>query len=536
MQNPTDRTAVQTRPGTVFLVGAGPGDPGLITARGVELLGRADVVVYDALANPALLSHARPDAQQIYVGKRAAAHTLTQQGINELLEEKAKEGLMVVRLKGGDPYLFGRGAEELVHLARQGVPCEVVPGVTSGIAAPAMGGIPVTHRSIASTVTFVTGHERPDKEESAIDYRALALLLKSGGTVCFYMGVGRLEAIAAALCGHGLSPQTPVGIVQWGTLPRQRSLRTTLATAEADVVNAGLGPPAIIVVGQVAAIQEPGLDFFTRRPLFGQRILVTRTRQQASDLTRRLAEQGAQVIEAPTIQLLPPDNWDQVDDAIRNAGRYHWVVLTSPNGVDAIARRLETLALDGRQFAGVKIAAIGEATAQALQQRLGLRADLVPTRYVAESLAAELIAGHDVRNQSILLLTADIARPALPQLLNQAGARVQEITAYQTGLADGLPDEVVAMLENRQLDWVTFTSSSTATNLVQLLADRRSLLRHVRIASIGPITSQTVRDLGFEVVVEAQTSTVPGFVDAIVEHAVRHGAASRSNGPAATGA
>jgi len=501
----------------VYLVGAGPGDPGLITARGLELLQCADAVVFDALANPILLKQAKPEAELIHVGKRGGHHALSQEQINQLLVDKAKDGQRVIRLKGGDPYLFGRGAEEAAYLARHGVSCSVVPGVTAGIAAPAAAGIPVTHRRMASTVTFVTGHEDPTKTQSSIDYQALAGLVTAGGTVCFYMGVGRLGAIADCLQSGGLDGQTPVAVIQWGTLPRQRSVRTSLSHAVPDVAAAGVGAPAIIIVGPVAGIDEQGLDAFTRRPLFGQRIVVTRTRQQASDLRRMLDDLGAETLEAPTIELAPPEDWSAVDTTLRDLSPYDWLVLTSANGVEAVAQRLDALGLDARHLVGPRIAVIGDATAQALRSRLGIRADLMPKQFVAEALAKELIAQCPVKGKRFLLLRADIARPALHRLLADAGAKVTELTVYRTQLAPALPDHVLDALRAGEVDWVTFTSSSTARNMVTLLGRERSLLDNIKIASIGPITSDTLRELELRITTEAVTSNIPGLVDAIAE-------------------
>ena len=487
--------------------------------RGLELLQHADVVVYDALANPALLEHAPPGAERVYVGKRARDHALSQDQINRLLVEKATTagGRLVVRLKGGDPYLFGRGAEEASYVASQGVACEVVAGVSAGIAAPAAAGVPVTHREVASTVSFVTGHEDPTKGGSSVDYRALAGLIGSGGTVCFYMGVGRLSMIAGELGRYGVPGDMPVVVVQWGTLPRQRSVRTTLGCAAADVVAAGLGAPAIIVVGRVGGLDQPGLDGFTRRPLFGQRVVITRTRAQSSDLRQLLESLGAEVLEAPTIELEAPEDWSAVDETIQAIDRYDWLVLTSANGVAALGDRLDALGLDARHLAGVRVAVIGDATAKALLGRLGVRADLVPGRYVAEALAEEMIAADGgVSGRQLLMLRADIARPALPLLLTEAGAMVTELTVYETRLAASLPEPVWAALRERRVDWVTFTSSSTARNMAELLGDERGLLEGVRVASIGPITSDTLRGLGLEPTVEAETSNVQGLVDVLV--------------------
>lgn len=514
--------------GKVFLVGAGPGDAGLITVRGLEVLCRADIVVYDALANPVLLREAPAHAELIDVGKRAKEHKLSQDQINQLLVDKAVAPLShrrkdqsdepptVVRLKGGDPYLFGRGAEEAAYLARRDVECEVVPGVTAGVAVPAYAGVPITHRQLASTVSFVTGHEDPTKSDSSVDYAALAQLIRAGGTACFYMGVGRLSAICQSLQQHGLDNDWPVAVIQWGTRSKQRSLRSTLTNAAADVQAAQLGAPAIIVVGKVAAIDEPGLDFFQRRPLLGQTILVTRSRQQASDLSRKLIELGAEVIEAPTIELVEPTDWTHVDPTLKRIHDFDWLVLTSVNGVAALAQRLAALDLDARHLAGVKLATIGDATAHALQQQLGVRADLIPTRFVAESLAGEMIAKHGVKGKRCLLLRADIARPALPKLLTEAGAEVIDLAVYETKTAEALPNEACDALQNGDIDWVTFTSSSTVRGFAALLKGKCIPTPNFKIASIGPITSQTVSEIGWEVAIEASQSTIGGLTDALL--------------------
>ncbi len=513
----TEQLSSEKQHGLVYLVGAGPGDPGLITVRARQLLDHADVLIFDALANPTLIASVPETCEKIDAGKRANKHTLTQDQINEVLINRAKQGKTVVRLKGGDPFLFGRAAEEAAALSRVGIDCEIVCGITSGIAAPAAAGIPVTHRHIASTLTFVTGHEDPTKPESSVDYRTLADLAKRGGTLCFYMGVARLPAIVDSLQSHGLPASTPVALVQWGTTPRQRSVRTTLAHAVADVQQAGISSPAIIVVGQVAGIDEPGLDHFTRRPLFGQRILITRTRQQASALRDQLATLGADVLEAPTIELVPPTDWADVDHAITHIADYDWLILTSTNGVNALADRMAMLERDARHLAAVKIAAIGDATEQALRERLSIHADLIPTRYVAESLAAALIARENITQKKILLLRADIARPALPKLLTEAGAIITEHVIYQTKRTDALPDEVLTALRDGSIDWVTFTSSSTAQNMIELLGNESHLLSQTKIASIGPITTQTLEKQGSPPTIEASQSNIPGLVQALCD-------------------
>ncbi len=508
-------------------MGAGPGDVGLITVRGLELLRRADVVVYDALVNPALLSHAQRGAELIDVGKRAAAHRVPQDQINDMLVLKAREGKLVVRLKGGDPYLFGRGAEELTHLGRQGVLCEVVPGVTAGIAAAATAGIPVTHRSHASTVCFITGHEDPTKADSSVDYGALAGVLGAGGTLVFYMGAARIGLIAATLAKHGSGADVPVAAVQSGTLPAQRTVRGTLATAEAQVQAAGIGAPAIIVVGAVAALNEPGLDWFTRRPLFGRRVLVTRTRQQASALTQRLEALGADVLEAPTIEVERPDDFAAVDQAIQRVHDFDWLVLTSVNGVAALAERFDALKLDARHLAGVQVAVIGGTTADACRQTLGVRPDLVPVRFVAEALGRHMTE-RGVSGKKVLMLRADIARPVLATILTDGGASVTDMPIYNTVTAKALPPRALESLEAGRVDWVTFTSSSAAKNMVELLGTNRALLAKARLASIGPITTQTMKELGLKADAEAIRSDIEGIVVAIVE---AEGARLDSHGP-----
>lgn len=502
--------------GKVCLVGAGPGDPGLITVTGLRSLRNCDVVVFDALANPVLLAEAPDNAQRIDVGKRAKHHKLTQDETNQLLVDLAREGKNVVRLKGGDPYLFGRGAEECAFLTKHGVKCEVVPGVTSGLAAPATAGIPVTHRKVASTVTIVTGHEDPTKGETSVDYDGLAKLIARGGTACFYMGVGRLQQIADSLADCGLPRTTPAAVVQWGTLPQQRTAKGTLATIKAEVERAGVSSPAIIVVGDVAAIDEPGLDYFTDRPLFGKRILVTRTRQQASELRLGLAELGAEVFEAPTLELVPPSAEDdaRLNQAIDRIDENDWVLLTSANAVNVLAERLAALGRDARQLGRVQIAAVGDATTAALWDQLRLKSDFVPDQFSGEAMAKQFIKEREVEGRRCLLLRADIARPALPRLLVEAGAIVNEVVAYQTQRPEALPDAVLEALREG-MDWVTFTSSSTVRNLVALLGEEKSLLDGVQAASIGPITSQTMGELGLDVAVESDAASVVSLIEAV---------------------
>jgi uroporphyrinogen III methyltransferase / synthase len=515
----------QSERGIVYLVGAGPGDPGLITVRGRELLERAEVVVYDALANPELLSYC-PRAELIYVGKRAAAHAMTQEQINAVLVEQGQRGRRVVRLKGGDPYVFGRGGEEGLALHAAGVAFEEVPGITAAIAAPAYAGIPVTHRDFNSSFTLLTGHEKEQQyqdpqaqqrgggEASDIEWSAIARL----PCVAFYMGIKSLPRICRSLIAHGMSPEMPAASIQWGTTPRQRTVTGTVADLPQRVEEAGITPPALTIIGRVVSLREM-LNWFERRPLFGQTVVVTRTRQQASDLSSRLRELGARVIEAPTIELHPADP-ARVTAALRDAaaGRYDWIILTSVNGVTHMRQGMPGAGLDARALAGTKVAAIGEATAAAVQRELCIRPDLVPQRAVAEALADELAARGEIAGRRFLLLRADIGRPVLVERLGAGGAAaVDDVAVYETRPAAELPQAVPDALQAGEVDWVTFTSSSTASNLARLLGeDYRSRLEGIRLASIGPVTTATLRELGLEPSVEADPATIRGLVEAIL--------------------
>jgi len=497
--------------GIVYLVGAGPGDAGLLTLRGAELLAAADVVVYDHLANPLLLAHC-PQARTIYVGKESSAHTMTQEQISDLLAAEARAGKRVVRLKGGDPFVFGRGGEECQVLVAAGVRFEVVPGVTAAVAATAYAGIPITHRDFCSSVTFVTGHEQ-EGSEGNVDWAVLARL----PCLAFYMGVKSMGNICAKLIEHGKERTTPAATIQWGTTPRQRTVTGTLADLPQKVIAAGLGPPALTVVGQVVQLR-PTLNWFEKRPLFGQTIVVTRTRAQASELTRKLTDLGAAVIEAPTIELAPPADWNEVDSALRSASTFDWIVFTSANGVAFTKKRLLEIGLDVRAFGGAKIAAIGDATAAAITTELSLRVDLCPKQFVAEALADELIAGGGVKGKKFLLLRADIARPVLVEKLVAAGATaVKDVAVYETRPAAGLPEALLKSLDGEQVTWVTFASGGTARNFAGLLGkDYSGRLTGVKLASIGPITSSALRELGLEPAVQAEPFTIDGLVAAML--------------------
>ncbi len=508
--------SVKTCSGRVVLVGAGPGDPGLITVMGLKHLERADVIIYDSLVNPALLGYAPESAERIDVGKRGGSHKYSQDQINVLLAEKAGEGKYVVRLKGGDPYLFGRGAEEVIYLGEHDVPVEVVSGVTSGVAAAATAGIPLTHRHCASTVTFVTGHEAADKSSCTIDYPALAKLVQCGGTLCFYMGVSNLASICRSLADAGLPAMTPSAMIMWGTWPSQRCVRSTLGELVGKTRAEGFGSPAIIIVGEVTALRGAGLDYFIRRPLFGRRVMITRSIRQCRELTSRLEELGAMVIEAPAISILPCEDWSEVDQSICNLVGYDWLVLTSVNGVRYFAERLVATGKDSRSLSSLKVAVIGDATARVLKEAIGVTAACLPERFVAESLAEAMTRQYKLAGARVLMLRADIARPTLAERLTEAGALVDDIVIYRTRPAESIPSHAMEMLRSGSVDWVTFTSSSTVAGLLGALGEERSLLNRSRLISIGPVTSQTMEHAGLPVAAEAGISNIRGLIDALL--------------------
>jgi len=501
--------------GFVSLVGAGPGDPGLITVKAMERLQQADVVIYDYLANSELLNYCRPDAERIYVGKQAKRHTLSQDEINALLLEHGRVGKRVVRLKGGDPYIFGRGGEEADVLQQAGIAWEVIPGISSGVAAPAYAGIPVTHRELASSVAFITGHEDPAKPETALNWSTLATAID---TLVFYMGVGNLREIAEKLVAHGRAAETPVAVIRWGTMPAQTTVTGTLATIASDVEAAGLKPPAITVVGEVVRLRER-LRWFDNRPLWGKRIVVTRTREQASALSQQLRNAGAEPIEYPVIAFAPPTDWTPLDNALKQLEQYDWMIFTSVNGVRFTVDRMRELGIDVMQLKHRKLGAIGPATAAELQQA-GLQAAFVPREFVAEAVIAQI---GDVQGMRILLPRADIAREVLVDGLQAKGATVDNVVAYRTVLGEASSD-VPQLLRAGQIDAVTFTSSSTVKNFFARLEqsgmtrdEAGALLADVTIAAIGPITAKTARDYGLSVTIEAEKYTIDGLMSALVE-------------------
>ena len=497
----------------IYLVGSGPGDPGLFTVKGAECLGKADAVVYDRLAPEALLAHARPGAELIYVGKKPGEPTMPQEEINALLVELGRAGKTVVRLKGGDPYVFGRGGEEALELERAGLPFEVVPGVTSGIAAPAYAGIPVTQRGVSTSVAFVTGHEDPAKGEPDVDWKRLA---NGAETLVLYMGVGRLEEITDELIAGGRDPDTPVACVRWGTLPEQRTVTGTLENIAQRAEEANLKPPAVTVVGDVVALREDGLAWFEKKPLFGRRVVVTRARAQAGELSRELETLGAAVFEFPTIEIKPPENFGPLDKAIRDLDSFDWIVFTSVNGVQAFVERLEHHGLDLRAVPRwAKLAAIGPATAQRVEGA-GLRVDVTPDEYRAEALIGALTED-SLRGKRILIPRAKVAREILPQELREAGAEVVVPPSYESVPSGEGRERLKGLLENGEIDCVTFTASSTVENFVRSFGEKEAgrLLSKTGVACIGPVTANTARDHAIRVDAEAEEYTIRGLVSAV---------------------
>jgi len=494
-------------PGLVVLAGAGPGAPDLVVPATTDWLSRADVVVYDRLINRDLLRAARADAELVYVGKSPQAHALDQQRINDLLVKHCRGGKIVVRLKGGDPLVFGRGGEEAQALRDAGLPYRIVPGITAAVAAGAAAGIPLTDRRCASTVTFITGHEDPAREASSVNWGALAGL----DTLVFYMGVGNLPEIARRLIEAGRDAGTPAAVVERATRPDQRTVFATLSALPEAAREARVAAPAVIIVGEVAAIGER-LAWTERLPLFGNTVIVTRTRTQASKLSRRLAELGARVIEAPAIAIEPPEDFAAADSALGRLDAFDWVAFTSPNGVEAFVGRCAELRLDARSLGNARIAAVGPGTADALRGHF-ITPDLMPGSYTTEGLGKAL-AEAGVGGRSVLLPRADIATAALPQMLRQAGAEVTEATVYRTVRPAALPGDAAEALQAGRTHWITFTSSSTVTNFLALAGETD--LSDVKLAAIGPVTADTLRAAGLTPTVTADPCTIEALVAAIV--------------------
>ncbi|MFP4106772.1 MAG: uroporphyrinogen-III C-methyltransferase [Phycisphaerae bacterium] len=508
-----DPAASRSVPTPVKLVGAGPGDPGLITVAGADFLRRCDCVVHDRLANPELLELAPDTAERVYVGKTPGQKSTSQDEINALLIEKCRAGKDVVRLKGGDPLLFGRGGEEATALRRAGLPFRIVPGITAALAAAAYAGLPLTDRRLAGTLAILPGHVDPKHPERAErNIQAVAQC----DTIVLYMGVGNLTETVRSLIQAGKDADTPAAIVENATHPTQRTVIGTLTELPELAERADVHPPALIVISPAVQLRRQ-IGWYEDLPLFGKTLLVTRTRTQASELSVRLRELGASVIEAPAIEITAPEDLSEVDATLADAGRYDWLILTSPNGVRAMGQRLDSLQLDARSLAGVRIAAIGPATARALAER-GLRPDLIPKTHTTAALAEALVEQMGPRPSRLVLMRSDLATAALPNALRDAGHHVTDLTLYQTSRPAGLPEEASVALQRREVDWVTFTSSSTVENFVALMGGDLGLFKPVKLAAIGPVTAGALGRHGLSPTVTAEVHTIPGLVRAIAEY------------------
>ncbi len=496
----------------IYLIGAGPGDPGLITVKGKECIKDADVIVYDFLASSQLLSFAKKDAEIIYVGKSGSCHTMPQEKINELIVKKALENKRVVRLKGGDPFIFGRGGEEVEEIIKNGISFEIVPGVTSAIAAPAYAGIPLSHRKFASSIAFITGHES-DKEKSSINWNSLA----SGiGTLVFLMGVKNLPNIVDNLKNAGMSEDTPIALVRRGTTNEQKTTTGSLRNIVEKSKREDIKPPAVIVVGDVVKLHRE-FNWFENKHLFGKTVLVTRAREQASSLVKELSDIGAFCIEFPVIKVIPPSSFDKTDEAVKKISSYDWIIFTSANGVSFFFERLFKLGLDVRALGNLKTGVIGPVTADKLLE-FGIKSDIIPEKYVAESVI-EAFKDEDIKGKKVLLPRAKEARYVLCEKLIEMGAIVDEIPIYETVKSDENKENLLKLLMKKDIDIVTFTSSSTVKNFKDMLPEDKfkELTEGVIIASIGPITSNTAKELGFSVDIEAEEYTISGLCEAILQ-------------------
>ena len=496
--------------GIVYIIGSGPGDPGLITVKAAECIGRSDVIVYDYLMGREILRHARSDARLIYVGKKGGDHTMSQERINQILVDEARAGNCVARIKGGDPFVFGRGGEEAQVLHRYGVSFEIIPGVTSAIAVPAYAGIPLTHRTITSTAAFVTGHEDPTKEESDIDWDAIAAI----GTIVFLMGVKNLPTIVTKLVEKWRDPRTRVALIRWGTTPAQETLTGTLETIVALVEERKFRPPAIFVVGDVAGLREE-LQWFEKKPLFGKTVVMTRPEAQSAAFAQLLYETGARVVSFPTIKIVPPGDYTPLDRAIEHIDTYDWIILTSVNGVRSFFDRLYHLGKDARSLAGVRLCAIGPATAKTVE-RHGIRVDLVPESYISESVVSAFKTAGGA-GRKVLLPRAEIARDIIPESLTAMGAHCDVITAYQT-VPSGMTAEDFHMLTGTgTVDIITFTSPSTVDNFIDMIG-KENIPGDALIACIGPVTKEAAEAAGLTVHIMATSYTVEGMMDAMIDY------------------
>lgn len=507
------------KPGKVYLIGAGPGDPKLITVRGLEALRAADAVVYDRLASPLLLKHAKPGAEKIFAGKLPDKHQMKQEDINRLLIDLAHAGKIVARLKGGDPTVFGRVGEEAEALAELGIPFEIIPGVTSATAVPAYAGIPVTHRDFASSFSIVTGHEKTNKTSPGVDWEPLA---RTSGTLVFLMGVANLGRLADELISRGRDPETPAAVIRWGTWMEQRTLVGSLATIARQAEEAGFSSPAVIVIGEVVRMRGK-IAWFEKKPLFGLRVLVTRASEQAGGIAARIDELGGEAVEWPVIRLDPLPT-DPEHDAFSHPESYDWLLFTSVNGVRFFFEACARHRVDVRRYARARIGAVGPKTAEALESK-GWYADRVPSVFQGDELAKALLPL--IRpGERALLPRARAGRADLPELLRQAGMVVDDLPIYETRIPDEGGDEAYGLLQQGKIGAVAFTSSSTVTNLLELLARRgrerpAEALAGVPAFCIGELTAQTAREAGLDVAAVAAEATIPALVDAMIAYNIR---------------
>ena len=500
-----------TEKGRVYIIGAGPGDPGLITLRGVQCIQEADVIIYDHLVSPEILRHAGEKTRLIYAGKQGGDHTLSQYEINNLLVAEAGQGAVVARLKGGDPFIFGRGGEEAEVLREAGIPFEVVPGISSAVAVPAYAGIPLTHQNHTVSVAFVTGHEDPMKGKSDHDWPTLAGI----GTLVFLMGVKNLPAIAENLIRYGKDAATPAALIRWGTTPDQETLTGTLGDIAQKAEERRFSPPSIFVVGGVVGLRET-LNWFETKPLFGRGIVITRPEAQAEELSELLRARGARVIYFPVIRIAPPESWEELDGAIDRLESYRWIIFTSANGVAFFFRRLRERGRDIRDLKGIRIATIGPATASAVET-LGIRVDLVPEVFISEGVV-KAFAGEDLRGRRVLLPRAEQARDVIPEGLAKMGADVDVATAYRTVRSDRNAAELESFLAEDKVDVITFTSPSTVANFLGIMGPDFHLPSKVRIACIGPVTETAARGAGLPVDILQERYTIPGLVETLTEY------------------
>lgn len=496
--------------GTVILVGAGPGDAGLLTLKGKDWLQRADVIIYDHLVNLSLMRYAKSDAERIYAGKKEGHATLSQDEINQRLVNKAREGKVVVRLKGGDPFLFGRGGEEAAVLKKAGIPFIIVPGVASPMGVSAYAGIPLTHRDFASTVSIITGSGEKGNDDLRLDWEKIA---SRSGTLVFLMGARKLPRIVENLLRYGKKPEIPVAVIQWGTTARQKTWVGTLGTIVEIAAREKIKPPALTIIGEVVGLKSD-IDWFELLPLFGKTVVVTRPEEQSEDFMRLLSDKGAEAFPFPVIQTVPPADWAPLDDTLEKLGDYDGLIFTSVNGVRFFSKRLKERGKDIRELKGVRVYTIGPKTGQAVRE-LGINVDVIPEDYVAESLIASL-EQENLAGKKFLLPRALVAREILPEQLRAKGAIVDVVPAYRTIQPNHRNEDLLSRLQENSIDVITFTSSSTVTNFIDLIGkENLALLKDVKLACIGPVTQKTAEDNGLAVHILPTQYTVEALANAI---------------------